>query len=362
MRCAVRLWLAIGCVFVASVAARGADLHRSLIEVNLGNGWVEGIPLSWSDSQINLLSRDGRWLAFQPNEAKEFRKAGGTFQSYTAGEMRNRLAKELPPSFEISTTRHFVVAYPKSSKDTWAQRLEDLYGSFAHYFSVRGFSLTEPEFPLIAIVWPNKAAFHAAARGDGVTIRDNVLGYYSQKSNRVMLYEISGQNAKANWRETADTIIHEATHQTAFNVGIHSRYALAPQWVVEGLATMFEAPGVYDSRTFGNRTERINRGRQMEFKEFQANRRKPDSLSELISRDNRFREDPSAAYAEGWALTFFLVETMPREYHAYLKKTAAHPLFRTVSDQERLADFMSVFGDNFKMLDARFLRFMNELK
>ena len=41
----------------------------------------------------------------------------------------------------------------------------------------------------------------------------------------------------------SDTIIHEATHQTAYNVGVHARFADQPRWLVEGLAMMFEAEG-----------------------------------------------------------------------------------------------------------------------
>src|SRR5262245_20690259 len=32
-----------------------------------------------------------------------------------------------------------------------------------------------------------------------------------------------------------DTMIHEATHQVAFNTGLHSRLGCNPKWVVEGL-------------------------------------------------------------------------------------------------------------------------------
>ena len=38
------------------------------------------------------------------------------------------------------------------------------------------------------------------------------------------------------------TIVHEATHQIAFNCGMQQRYADIPLWLCEGMAVYFEAP------------------------------------------------------------------------------------------------------------------------
>ena len=38
------------------------------------------------------------------------------------------------------------------------------------------------------------------------------------------------------------TVIHEATHQIAFNCGLHTRYADNPLWLTEGMALYFETP------------------------------------------------------------------------------------------------------------------------
>ena len=76
-----------------------------------------------------------------------------------------------------------------------------------------------------------------------------------------------------------------------------------------------------------------------------------------------FRSLPSqSAYAEAWALTFFLVETMPRDYARFLQKTAQRPTFQDYSASDRYADFTSVFGNDFRMLDARFTRYLKDFK
>jgi hypothetical protein len=91
-------------------------------------------------------------------------------------------------------------------------------------------------------------------------------------------------------------------------------------------------------------------------------RRKDGALVELISTDGRFSTGTLDAYAESWALSFFLLEKQPRDYAAYLQRLAALPVFRDRSSVERLADFTAVFGTNFRLLEARYLRFMDELR
>jgi hypothetical protein len=190
-----------------------------------------------------------------------------------------------------------------------------------------------------------------------------VLGYYSLTSNRIVLYDVGGGRADARaWQWSAATIIHEATHQTAFNTGVHSRYAAPPVWVAEGLATMFEAPGVYDSRSFAKRSDRVNQGRLGQFNQLVAPRHKAEMLQEIVAGDAPFRRNAAAAYAEAWALTFFLVETDSRRYADYLARTAKRPAFTAYTAGERTSDFTAEFGDDWRMLEARFLRFIQGLK
>ena len=79
-------------------------------------------------------------------------------------------------------------------------------------------------------------------------MRPNTLGHYDPASNRVFLFDVTSGTSGDDWSENADTIIHEATHQTAYNVGVHKRFTAAPRWLVEGLATMFEARGVWNAQ------------------------------------------------------------------------------------------------------------------
>ena len=169
------------------------------------------------------------------------------------------MLRELGSGYEVTGTGHYLVAHPKGQRDKWAQRLEDLYRWFIHYFAVRGFEPATPPYPLVGVVCRDRDEFarHAAAQGSPVT--GGVLGYYSPTSNRINLYDMGGKDDAAHWQKNAGVLIHEATHQTAFNTGIHNRYAAPPKWLAEGLATLFEAPGVYDSHGHPRPADRVNR-------------------------------------------------------------------------------------------------------
>ncbi len=89
---------------------------------------------------------------------------------------------------------------------------------------------------------------------------------------------------------------------------------------------------------------------------------RPEVLQALVASDRFFHVNASAGYAESWAFTFFLVETEPRKYAQYLARTAERPPFSEYDTAHRLADFTAVFGKDWRMLEARFLRFMADVK
>lgn len=85
-------------------------------------------------------------------------------------------------------------------------------------------------------------------------------------------------------------------------------------------------------------------------------------LASIVASDDLFHLSPGAAYAEAWAFTFYLAENEPRKYAQYLTLTASRPPFSEYSATQRTADFTSVFGSNWRMLESQFLRFMKSVK
>ncbi|MHC4180523.1 MAG: DUF1570 domain-containing protein [Planctomycetota bacterium] len=359
MRIAVAAVLAASFWAVPGWAATPAE---SMVRLMLKGQEVEGTPLAWNTRQVRLLGRDGRLWQFDPGLATEFRQTSSRFHSYSTSELRAILLRSLGQGYEVSGTSHYLVAHPRGERDKWPRRFEDLYRSFVHYFSVRGFELSEPPFPLLGVVCKNKADFHRYAAEQQAAVPAGVVGVYGLISNRIILYDMQGRKDSKSWQENASAIIHEVTHQTAFNMGIHSRYTPPPLWVAEGLATMFEARGVYDSRHWTRRSDRINRGRLQSFQSRVEPNHRPGSLEAMIASDQPFQADPVEAYAEAWALSFYLIETQPRKYASYLSLTAGHPAFTEYTPKQRIADFQSVFGSDWRMLQARFLRFLGGMK
>jgi hypothetical protein len=351
------IWLT-SMIAAPGLAATGEFMFRAKVDGQT----LEGKPLAWNSQQMLLLGRDGRLHDFNPKLAKEAVKTGPSFVPYSETEMREMLQHEFDSRFEVSMTRHYLIVHPRGKHDEWANRFEDLYNRFGHYFRIRGFTLEEPQYPLVAIVFRDKSEYFQRAAASGTPMHPNTLGHYDPTSNRVFLFDETAGKSKANWSENAITIIHEATHQTAFNVGVHRRFAAEPRWLVEGLATMFEAPGVWSERYDHTQADRVNRGRLDGFRKYVAGRRQPGSLARMLTTDDAFRSDPDGAYAEAWALTFYLCETQPKLYAAYLEKTARRAAFSEYPAAERMADFQAIFGSDLKMVDAKFVQFMHEVK
>jgi hypothetical protein len=344
---------------VLSLKATGAEF---MFRTRVDGQMLEGKPLIWSSDHIKLLSRDGQLYEFNPKLAKKGQKTSPRFFGYSQSEMKTVLQKEFGKQFDVSATRHYLVVHPQGERDQWANRFEDLYKRFEHYFRVRGFKLTEPPYPLVAIVFRDRAEYHRYAAASGTPPHKDSLGRYALASNRVCLFDITSGAGGENWSENASTIIHEATHQTAHNVGVHNRFAAAPRWVAEGLATMFEARGVWNRQYDNSQRDRVNQYQLNSFRDYAATRRRPGAVAELIASDDAFRSDIHGAYAEAWALSFYLSETQPRLYAAYLAKTADRPLFTDYTPAERMADFQDLFGDEMKMFETKFLRYMDEVR
>jgi len=124
---------------------------------------------------------------------------------------------------------------------------------------------------------------------------------------------------------------------------------------------LFEARGVWNPHHFQDLRHRINGPRLETFRSY-TRTRPNDSLASFIgSSDRLFASAPSQAYAEAWAFTFFLSEKEPVKYVKYLARTAQREPLRQLTPAEQLAEFTDIFGRDLKMLETRYLRFINGL-
>ena len=274
--------------------------------------------------------------------------AGG-FHSYSQGEIRGRLFREFGQGYEVSGMGHYLVVHPAGKRDQWAPRFEELYRSFVQYFSARGWQLTEPRFPLVAVVYPREADFWQQAMREGMRPTPGVLGYYSPLTNRILMFDAAAPVAASIGQPTRK---QSSTRRPISRPSIPActrAFSHPPRWVVEGLGTMFEARGVWQSQTYANLGDRINRGRLNDWRSYAKSRRPADAIAQLVSSDRVFSSDPDGAYAEAWAFTFFLIESSPRKYIEYMAKTAdrhgLYRLFRTAATQGFRRCIRQRYGD-----------------
>jgi hypothetical protein len=155
---------------------------------------------------------------------------------------------------------------------------------------------------------------------------------------------------------TVATVIHEATHQLAFNSGLQTRFADNPFWLSEGLAIYFESPDL-SSRRGWKRVGEINETRLRGMRDYLA-RRPATSLASLITDDQRFRQTQEAkdAYAEAWSLCYFLIRRHPDGFRRYLEIIRGKQALGRDTPEQRLREFQEAFGVDLTSLDRDLLR------
>lgn len=159
-----------------------------------------------------------------------------------------------------------------------------------------------------------------------------------------------------------ETMIHEATHQLGYNLGLHNRTGRNPKWIVEGLATVFETPGMEKHAMDRDVKKRLNSGWHYGFNKFVKEGRPEGYLETFIRDDKPFSKEMGNAYAQAWALSFWLIETRPRQYASFLQKMATPEVTRQLTPELRVRLFKEAFGDNLILLDAEMLRYYARIK
>ena len=346
------------CGLNSSVEAAG----RWTVSFEVGGKRFEGMPIIWTDREIRLLARDGQMHQFTASQATNVRKISNDFRGYSSREMQRRLRKEFGRAFEVTGTGHFLVVHPKGQGKRWSSQFEQLYRTSRVYFSSRGIHLKRPPFVMVAVVFPTEQQFRQYARKTGNNIPTSYLGYYDLMTNRILMFDFQRhQKKEVNESINNSLIIHEATHQTAFNVGVHSRYAVPSRWICEGIGTLFEAPGIHNANANRELADRVNADMLYTFRQLYPDGVTQGDLTSLIASDNSFRRNIDKAYALSWALTFMLAEQRPRSLAKYLKKSSSHQLYSEYASHERIRDFTSMFGRDLRLLAFRLNQFTESL-
>ncbi len=330
-----------------------------------------------------LQLRDGAIEAIHSEHIAKMETAETPFTPMTQEEAGQALLDDLGAGYHLHITKHFVIVHNTSATYAlWCGKLfESLYTSFSFYQNRRGFDLEEPEFPLMAVLLPNRQAFMEYAKRD-MPSAEGIAAYFNRNTNRIILYDFSEiETARSDLqrkkRVSADiedfltrpgaaasvtTIIHEATHQIAFNRGLFLRTGPYPLWAVEGLSMFFEVPDARSSLGWSFRGSRgkVNAPRLADLRRSLA-ADSADPVRELLREEN-FHQDPIRSYSLSWGLYYYLQTKEPEKLALYLKAAASKPPYAVWSPEERIADFESVFGDNWKAFLKNFYKFIGSLE
>ena len=333
-----------------------------------------------SEGSVLLQSADGALWQIMAGEISERRSGSEEFAPITAKELVKRLEPELP-GFKFHTTPHYVVAYDTSRHyAVWASSLlERLHQAFTNYWSRQGCDIVEPEFPLVVVIHASQRDYQSASSGDLGSNSGSVIGYYNQLTNRVRMYDLTGSeqlrggDRRGSRKEInqmlsqsaavplVSTIVHEATHQIAFNCGLQQRLSDLPLWLCEGMAVYFEAPDLTSTRGWQG-IGRVNYPRLEVFHQNLRRWRKGD-LAKLVADDTLLRNPRTAgaSYSDAWALNYFLIRYHPEEYTNYVKQLAKKEPMIDTKPKDRLEEFRQHFGD-VDELESDFLQRMSRLR
>lgn len=365
-RCASLL---LGSILVNLWGTPGMLVTRGAADVVVFRSMVDGQPagpkrsvngevlVEAADGGVLLRGDDGRIWLIQPDEILN-RQEGPAPEPVGQDVITQRMLDELPPGFEAFQTAHYVLLYQGS--DAYARDVgklfEALHRAFYAFWKNQRVEIDEPKYPLVALVLADRASFLRHAGEEIGDTAANVIGYYHLESNRMTTFRVG------NIERNIATIIHEATHQLAYNCGLQTRFADNPMWLSEGLAMFFESPDLSNPRGWRG-IGRVNEVNLSRWKRYLV-RRPKDSLLTLLADDARFRSSATAeaAYGESWALTYFLIRTMKKQYIDYLKQLGEARPLQDYTGRERIELMESCMGMSMSELDEKFVAYMRRVR
>ncbi|WP_372722121.1 DUF1570 domain-containing protein [Novipirellula sp.] len=319
---------------------------------------VGELLLEAQDGGLLIQGDDGRIWTIQPENLVKRTSNSEPLVPISDEQMIQRMTKEMPAGFSVYQTANYLIVHNTDENHARlvGSLFEQLYRGFFSYWKNQRWDLPEPRFPLVALLLDDHDSFMQHAKGEIGESANSVIGYYHLASNRMTTFNVP------NWERNIATIIHEATHQLAYNCGLQRRFADNPMWVSEGLAMFFESPDRHNSKGWRG-IGRVNQKNLARWNSYLPSR--PDeSLATLIADDSRFRSPATAAdaYGEGWALTYFLLKTQREEFVKYLRQLSQVKPLVELSKRERIAMFETAFDTTLEKLDKQFLTYMRRVR
>ena len=333
------------------------------------------------DGSLLFRTLDARLWILQADEIQSKIDTDDEVVPMSHKQLGQQLLTELPDGFKIHINGDFVIAY--NTERAYAQWIGGLYQrlqrGFEKYWQRKKMKLVDPGFPLGVIIFGDKLQYERYLKKELGELPGVLVAYYNLLNNRVAMYDLTGgQRAPGarpgDNRKIAEvlsnpqaipmvaTVIHEATHQLMFNMGMQTRFSDTPLWINEGLAMFFETPDLSNPRGW-RAIGQINPMRIGRFRQL-ISARGSDSLQTMLSSDAKFRDPNQSldAYAEAWAFNYFLLNRYPDEYVQFLKHMSGKPRLQYDSGETRLKEFLQFFEQDLASLDREFVQYMQKAR
>jgi len=266
--------------------------------------------------------------------------------------VRERLERDFGEGFSIHETEHWLIAH--STTDERArlvgESLERVRAEFVRTFEGIGFEIEEQDGPLVFVVYGDRESFDEYMRKRVRPVEITGSGLYSPRTNRVSII-VPRSRRRSVESSLINLVVHEGTHQIAFNLGVLNRRESYPPWFGEGLATTFETRSL--DGAFGPLTDSVSRrlaasatiaaeGRGMALEDLIALQRPTES--EDPEERQLSRAGNRAIYGQGASLVTYLIRERPEQMKAYIDAIERLPRFRDPGSLWRDA-FEAAFGD-----------------
>jgi hypothetical protein len=372
------------CAISWLVFAPGSAADHVTFRTDEGLRSVEGNVLARDRRGTILLEgRDSQQFIIPPSSVLRWENVGTKVAPFTKQELRNNLQAEFGLRFKAYQTAHYLIFHScETSYAKDAGKLFELtYSRFMNFFQQRGkFELRAPSQPLVAIICQSREEYVMMVSKYLGEFATSTAGIYVPASNRMYMYNAFGgqtgnvlrknlvlnrpavENFAAILREqNISVIVHEAVHHVAFNSGFHNRNVANPTWLVEGMAMFFEVPDL-DAKSGVGGLGSVNEERFSHYTSMPASVHR-EAMVQIVTDDDIFRDRRTAAdaYAQAWALTYYLARARTKEYMAYLRLVNARPPMRSYPAEERLADFRTAFGESPADVETEMRRFLLRL-
>lgn len=324
------------------------------------------------------------------------KKSAGT--SFKKGPREKEFADAVGEDYRVKHTDHFIVLTnaDEAIVRDFLPRLEKTYDSVHRFVDQVGVKIKYPKEKLPVLFCHDFDEYSARCKQlAGRPAPSDAAGlYWPHPLNFSLFYDMSqvsfvkettakaeqlkqeaaktpDRNAKqaklreANWyinriaiyqqEQNRSVVQHEVAHQLLFNLQFHKIDVDNPQWLVEGMATLFEPPPGKTGAGFNV----INQSRLGEIRDALVVM-KTDDLKNFVSSTYAGMLS-SQGYAQSWALCYYLVKRKSKELPKYVELIKKRPVDREMSAKENLADFEKCFGKVNDLFTKKFTNYITKL-